>query len=58
MKEKPSLKEEIKFKDEIQKVFYSDKYIGFVFKNTNNKKAACVIPRPRSELFQRSSTST
>ncbi|WP_302626332.1 DUF5711 family protein [uncultured Eubacterium sp.] len=37
MKEKPSLKEEIKFKDEIQKVFYSDKYIGFVFKNTNNK---------------------
>ena len=27
-------------------------------KNTNNKKAACVIPRPRSELFQRSSTST
>lgn len=37
MKEKSSLKEEIKFKDEIQKVFYSDKYIGFVFKNTNNK---------------------
>ena len=37
MKDKPSLKEELKFKDEIEKVFYSDKYIGFVFKNTNNK---------------------
>lgn len=38
MKKKPSLKKELKFKDEIEKVFYSNKYIGFVFKNTNNKK--------------------
>jgi hypothetical protein len=37
MKDKPSLKEELKFKDEIEKVFYGNKYIGFVFKNTNNK---------------------
>lgn len=38
MKKKPSLKKELKFKDEIEKVFFSDKYIGFVFKNANNKK--------------------
>lgn len=37
MKDKPSLKKEIKFQDEIQKVFYGDEYIGFVFKNANNK---------------------
>lgn len=32
MKDKPSLKKEIKFQDEIQKVFYGDEYIGFVSK--------------------------
>lgn len=37
MKDKPSLKREIKFKDEIQKVFYSEDYVGIVFRNTNSK---------------------
>lgn len=37
MKDKPNLKKEIEFKDEIQKVFYSEDYIGIVFKNTNSK---------------------
>lgn len=36
MKDKPDLKKEIKLKDEIQKVFYSEEYTGFVFKNTNS----------------------
>lgn len=34
--DKPSLKETIEVDDEIQKVFYNDKYIGLVFKNKNN----------------------
>lgn len=37
MKEKPNLKKEIKFKDEIRKVFYNEDYVGLVFKNTNSK---------------------
>lgn len=31
------LDEEVKIKDEIQKVFYSDKYIGFILENNNSK---------------------
>lgn len=31
------LDEEVKIKDEIQKVFYSDKYIGFILENHNSK---------------------
>ena len=38
MRDKPSVKCEKKFKDEIQKVFYSDNYVGFVLKNANSKK--------------------
>lgn len=38
MKDKPDLKEEIELKDEIQKVFYNEEYIGFVFKNTNSNE--------------------
>lgn len=38
MKSKPSLQKEVSFKDEIQKVFYSEDYVGLVFKNTNSKK--------------------
>ena len=37
MKDKPNLKKEIKFKDEIHKVFYDEGYVGFVFKNANSK---------------------
>lgn len=38
MKDKPDLKEEIELKDEIQKVFYNDDYVGFLFKNTNSNE--------------------
>ena len=38
MRDKPSVKCEKKFKDEIQKVFYTDNYVGFVLKNANSKK--------------------
>ena len=38
MNNKPELKEEIELKDEIQKVFYNEKYIGFVFKNSNSNE--------------------
>ena len=31
------LDEEVKIKDEIQKVFYSDKYVGFILDNHNSK---------------------
>lgn len=37
MKTKPDLQEEVTFKDEIQKVFYSEDYVGLVFKNTDSK---------------------
>jgi hypothetical protein len=35
--DKPKLSEEINIQDEIQKVFYSDKYIGLVLTNDNSK---------------------
>lgn len=35
---KPKLEEEISFKDEIQKVFYNEEYVGLVFKNTNSNE--------------------
>lgn len=38
MKSKPSIQKEVSFKDEIQKVFYSEDYVGIVFKNTDSKK--------------------
>lgn len=38
MKDKPDLKEEIELKDEIQKVFYNEEYIGLVFKNSNSNE--------------------
>lgn len=38
MKDKPYLKEEIELKDEIQKVFYNEEYIGLVFKNSNSNE--------------------
>lgn len=34
MKEKPTIRKEIKFDKEIQKVFYNEKYIGLIFKNS------------------------
>lgn len=37
VKDKSELDEEVKIKDEIQKVFYSDKYVGFVLENHNSK---------------------
>lgn len=37
VKSKSELEEEINIKDEIQKVFYSDKYVGFVLENNNSK---------------------
>lgn len=37
MKEKPSLEEEVEIKDEIQKIFYDEDYIGFVFNNSEGK---------------------
>ena len=37
MKAKPKLKNEFSIKDEIDKVFYNEEYIGLVFKNSNNK---------------------
>lgn len=37
MKNKPELKEEINFNDEIHKVFYDENYIGLVFDNDNSK---------------------
>lgn len=38
VRDKASLKEEVVLKDEIQKVFYSEDYVGFVFANRNSKK--------------------
>lgn len=35
MREKPSLEKNIEIKDEIQKVFYDEEYIGLVFKEKN-----------------------
>jgi hypothetical protein len=37
MKNKPDLQKEVSFSDEVQKVFYNEKYVGLVFKNTNSK---------------------
>lgn len=37
MGSKPKLKEEFKIKEEIDKVFYNEQYIGLVFKNMNSK---------------------
>ncbi len=37
MRSKVSLNEDIKIKDEIQKAFYSDEYVGFVLKNSNSR---------------------
>lgn len=37
MREKPSLEKEIKISDEIKKIFYNEKYIGFVYDNTKDK---------------------
>lgn len=37
IKNKSFLDEDIKIKDEIQKVFYSEKYVGFVLENNNSK---------------------
>lgn len=37
MKNKPELKEEINFKDEIHKVFYNEDYVGIVFDNDNSR---------------------
>lgn len=34
MKEKPTIRKEIKFDKEIQKVFYNEKYIGLIFENS------------------------
>ena len=33
---KPSLKEEIEVKEEIEKIFYNEEYVGFVLKNDSN----------------------
>ncbi len=38
VKDKPDLKKEVSLRDEIQKVFFSEKYIGFVFNNHNSEK--------------------
>lgn len=38
MKDKPDLREEVELKDEIEKVFYNEKYVGMVFKNSNQKE--------------------
>lgn len=37
VKDKSELDEEVKINDEIQKVFYSDKYVGFILENHNSK---------------------
>lgn len=37
VKGKSQLSEEIKLSDEIQKVFYSEEYVGFILKNSNSK---------------------
>lgn len=37
VKDKSELKEEVKINDEIQKVFYSDEYVGFILENHNSK---------------------
>lgn len=34
MKEKPTIRKEIKFDKEIQKVFYNEKYVGIIFENS------------------------
>lgn len=34
MKEKPTIRKEIKFDKEIQKVFYNEKYVGLIFENS------------------------
>lgn len=39
MKEKPSIKEEIELDEKIQSIFYSEKYIGIVFRNDDKEKA-------------------
>ena len=36
-KNKPSLREDVKINEEIQKIFYSDQYVGVILKNTNSK---------------------
>lgn len=33
-KEKPTIRKEIKFDKEIQKVFYNEKYVGLIFENS------------------------
>ena len=38
MKDKPELKKEIALKDEIQKVFFNEHYVGLVFKNDNSNE--------------------
>lgn len=38
MREKPTLRKEITFDKEIQKVFYNEKYVGMVFANTESEK--------------------
>lgn len=37
MKEKPSLEEEVEIKEEIEKVFYNEEYVGLVFKEEKGK---------------------
>ncbi|MFQ9516304.1 MAG: DUF5711 family protein [Eubacterium sp.] len=37
MKNKPTLKKEVNFNDEVHKVFYDEDYVGLVFENTNSK---------------------
>ncbi len=37
IKDKSELEEEIKISDEIQKVFYSEEYVGFILENNNSK---------------------
>ena len=35
--DKPDISEQVKIQDEIQKVFYSQDYVGFILKNSNSK---------------------
>ncbi len=35
--DKPDINEQVKIQDEIQKVFYSQDYVGFILKNSNSK---------------------
>lgn len=38
MREKPTLRKEIAFNKEIQKIFYNENYVGMVFANTESEK--------------------